>query len=197
MGGHAVCEFYIQYGEFETIILSTESKSEEQIQAILDMAVVYLNVDDYREVAKDIILTYKNTDKDVEFPLSRMFYDRYIDLKRDRQFMQEFMKTKVGRRTVRAFVHFLEKNAVSVVDYAEIIIKLCENVLHMEKEELKKQWGMEDEISKLIIALYDETANSTIIFYKQIASRCLDLWDVMFERQIGAVREVSRKLTER
>lgn len=197
MGGHAVCEFYIRHGEFETIVFSAESRSEDQTKAILDMAVVYLNIDDYREVAKDIILTYKNTDMDIGFPLSRMFDDRYIDLKRDRQFMQEFMKTKVSRRIVRAFVRFLEGNALSVVDYAEIIIQLCENVLHMEKEEMKKQWGIEDEISKLIIALYDETANSTIISYKQIASRCLDLWDVMFERQIGAVREVSRKLTER
>lgn len=197
MGGHAVCEFYIQYGEFETILTTVESKSEKQMQAILDMAVVYLNNDDYREVAKSIILRYINTDNDFEFPLSRMFYDRYIDLRRDKQFMQEFMKTKVGRRTISPFVRYLEKNAVSIVDYSEIVIQLCENVLYMKKEELAKQWGIEDEISKLVISLYDETANSTIIFHKQIAKKCLDLWDIMFERQIGAVREVSRKLMER
>ena len=32
---------------------------------------------------------------------------------------------------------------------------------------------------------------------KQIAGKCLDLWDIMFERQLGSVREVSRKLIER
>ncbi len=32
---------------------------------------------------------------------------------------------------------------------------------------------------------------------KQIADKCLDLWDIMFERQLGSVREVSRKLMER
>ena len=25
---------------------------------------------------------------------------------------------------------------------------------------------------------------------KQIAGKCLDLWDIMFERQLGSVREV-------
>lgn len=197
MGGYAVCEFYIRYGEFETTMLSIESKSEEQIKAILDMAVIYLDVDDYREMAKQIILTYKNIDADVEFPLSRMFYDKYVDAKRDREFLQEFMKSQVSRRTIYAFVHYLEESAVSIVDYANIILRLCENVLQMEIEDLRRQWGIEDEISKLIISLYDETANSGKMADKQIADKCLDLWDIMFERQLGSVREVSRKLMER
>lgn len=67
----------------------------------------------------------------------------------------------------------------------------------MEIETLRKQWGIEDEISKLIISLYDETANSSNMADKQIAYKCLDLWDIMFERQLGSVREVSRKLMER
>ena len=197
MGGYAVCEFYIRQNEFETIVMSVESRNEEHIKAILDMAVIYLKVDDYREVAKDIILTYKSIDMDVEIPLSKMFCDKYVDVKNDREFLREFMKTRVSRRTVRAFVHYLEENAIFIVDYADIIIQLCENVLLMEIETLRKQWGIEDEISKLIISLYDETANSSKMADKQIAGKCLDLWDIMFERQLGSVREVSRKLMER
>ena len=197
MGGYAVCEFYIRYGEFETTMLSAEPKSEEQIKAILEMAIIYLNVNDYREVAKNIILTYKSIDMDIEFPLSKIFYDKYVDAKRDRQFLKEFMKNRVSRRTVWAFVYYLEENAVSIVDYADIILQLCENVLQMKLEELRKQWGLVDEISKLIISLYDETASSNIVTKKQISDKCLELWDIMFERQIGSVGEFSRKLMER
>lgn len=50
------------------------------------MAVVYLQVDDYRNKAKDIILTYKNIDTDIEIPLTKMFYDKYVDAKRDKVF---------------------------------------------------------------------------------------------------------------
>ena len=39
----------------------------------------------------------------------------------------------------------------------------------MEIEDLRKQWGIEDEISKLIISLYDETVNSSKTIDKQIA----------------------------
>ena len=197
VGGHAVCEFYIQHNEFETIMLDAESKSEEQMKAILDMAIIYLEVNKYRELAKSIILRYKNVNIDIEFPLSKIFYNRYVNAKQDKQFLLEFMKSKVSRRMVHAFVHFLEENAISIVDYADIIIKLSENVLMMELQALRSQWGIEDEISKLIISLYDETANSSKLADKQIAEKCLDLWDVMFERQLGSVREVSRKLMER
>lgn len=197
VGGYAVCEFYIWYDEFETIMLSVESNSEEQIKAILDMAVIYLKVDDYREKAKQIILAYKNLDVDLEFPLSNMFYDKYVDTKRDRAFLQQFMKSQVSRRTIYAFVHYLEESAVSIVDYADIIIQLCENVLQMDLADLRKQWGIEDEISKLVISLYDETTNSDKMIDKQVAAKCLDFWDIMFERQLGSVRKISRKLMER
>lgn len=126
-----------------------------------------------------------------------MFYDKYVDAKRDREFLQEFMKAQVSRRTIYAFVNYLEESAISIVDYADIILRLCENVLQMEVEALREQWGIEDEISKLIISLYDEIVNSGKMADEQIADKCLDLWDIMFERQLGSVREVSRKLMER
>lgn len=78
---------------------------------------------------------------DVEIPLSKMFCDKYVDVKNDREFLREFMKTRVSRRTVRAFVHYLEENAIFIVDYADIIIQLCENVLLMEIETLEKAMG--------------------------------------------------------
>lgn len=146
---------------------------------------------------KQIILTYKSIYVDLEFLLSKMFYNKYVDAKRDREFLKQFMKSQVSKRTIRAFVHYLEESAVFIVDYADIILQLCENVLRMELEDLRRQWGLEDKISKLIISLYDETTNSNIITDKEIASKCLELWDIMFERQLGSVREISRKLMER
>ena len=36
----------------------------------------------------------------------------------------------------------------------------------------------------MIISLYDETVNSGKMADKQIAEKCLELWDIMFERQL-------------
>ncbi len=73
-------------------------------------------------------------------------------------------------------------------------VKMC---CRWKKDKLRDQWGIENEISKLIMALYDETANSEGRIHKQIAAKCLDLWDIMFEKQLGAVREISYKLMDR
>ncbi|MCI9082763.1 MAG: hypothetical protein HFI70_10795 [Lachnospiraceae bacterium] len=197
VGGHAVCEFYIQHGEFDNIIFHVGILNEEQAKAILNMAILYLEVDDYRELARTIILKCINSDLDLELPLSRIFSKEYIKLEDDKKFLQEIVGSKVGRRIVWSFIQYLEENALSFVDYADIIIKLCENILQMEIEELRNQWGIENELSKLIISLYDETSNSEKSADKHISEKCLELWDIMFERQLGSVREISRKLMER
>ena len=54
-----------------------------------------------------------------------------------------------------------------------------------------------DDISKLIISLYDESANSERSSDKQIAEKCLELWDIMFEKQLGRIRKLSHELMER
>lgn len=197
MGGYTICEFYIRFNEFEAVMCKMEQLSEEQVKAILHMAVIYLKYDEYREISKAIILRYKNSDIDVEFPLGSMFYYNLVDVERDSEFLKTIMKSKVSKRMVYSFVHYLEENAYSVISYAEVIIALCENVLSTPREELDKQWGIEGDISKLIIALYDETANSDKEVEQKIAEKCLGLWDVMFEKQIGQVRDLSRKLMDR
>lgn len=139
----------------------------------------------------------KNSEIDIEFSLGRIFIDNLVDVERDSEFLKTVMKSKVSRRMVYSFVHYLEENAYSLVDYAEVIIALCNGVLNTPKEQLERKWGIESDISKLIIALYDETANSDKEAEQKIAENCLELWDVMFEKQIGQVRELSRNLMNR
>ena len=193
IGGHTICEFYIHFKEFEKIVLSVEDKSEDQIKSILEMAILYLDISKYKEIAQKIILTYKNTDIDLQFPLSKIFNKRYINSIHDKEFLKELMESRVSKKLVRAFVNYLEENTNSIILYKDIILQLCENILQMKLEDLKKQWGLENDISKLIISLYDKTINTD----KQIADKCMDLWDIMFEKQLGSVREISKKLMER
>ena len=133
----------------------------------------------------------------MEHSLSRMFYDNLVDVRQDAEFLVEIINSEVNRRTIYAFTHFLEENACSVKEYAYVIITLCESVLVLEREEIEKNWGIEDKVSKLIIMLYDECVNSKNPRDKAIADKCLELWDIMFEKQIGQTRQLSRELMER
>ena len=197
ISGYSVCEFYIRHGEFVQDFTKVGQLNDEQVKAIVQMAILYLKYEEYRDKAKKIILICKNIEGDIGFVLSKIFHERLIDVERDSNFLLEIMKSKVSKNMVYSFVHFLEENACSIRNYAEIILTLCKNVLDMDVDAIAKQWGIENDISKLIIALYDECVNSERECDKQIAETCLELWDIMFEKQIGRIQELSRKLMER
>jgi hypothetical protein len=58
-------------------------------------------------------------------------------------------------------------------------------------------WIDDERYSKLVIGLYDETSGDTRPELKHIAKECLDIWDLMFEKQIGPVRRLSQEMMER
>lgn len=197
VGGYSIVEMHLRHGEFPEMINNISVMSMLQSESVLQMAVTYLEIDDYNESAKKIIMKFRNEQIDIEQPLSRMFYENYVNLDRDKEFLINIMKSELSNRIVHAFTNYLEKNALSIVDYSEIIFALCEKILSKKSNELRKLWGIEDELSKLIIGLYDETVNSNKSHYKEISNKCMDLWDIMFKKQIGSTRIISKQLMDR
>ena len=60
------------------------------------------------------------------------------------------------------------------------------------------QWrGIDDELSKLIVGLYDETCLLLDEKWKSVSQQCLDIWDLMFEKRIGSVRKLSQQILDR
>ncbi len=161
------------------------------------MVIIYFEKDEHNSLAKDIIRKFKTSTLDLEMPISRLFYNNLIDLKRDKDFLIEIMSSGLSRRTVHAFVYYLEKESKSVVDYNDIILSMSDYLIKDEYGKSEGVWGIEDEISKLVVGLYDETSGSTQPELRNIAKECLDIWDLMFEKQIGPIRRLSREMMER
>lgn len=197
MGAFCLSEMFILKNEFVEVISNVDRMSEVQARGILQMTINYFNKDEFNLLAKEIICKFKSSTLDLEMPISRLFYDNLIDLKRDKDFIIEIMNSRLSRRTVYAFVHYLEENSKSLVDYKDIIISMSYHLIKNTGSMVEDMWGIEDEISKLIIGLYDETSDSQIPNIKDIAEECLGIWDLMFEKQIGPIRSLSQKLMDR
>ncbi len=197
ISSYALCELHILNGEFSDIIQKAEEMTSEQVKSILHMAVIYLGVEDYREKAKEIILRFKDVSEDVEIPLSRMFFNKVVDFERDLDFMVELMNSNVSEKIVRYFVKYLEESVVSYKSYERVIFGLCEGILSLEPDKKSRSRRIDDQISKLILCLYDECAGSDNSGDKTITAKCLDLWDLMFEKQIGQTRWLSKELMDR
>ena len=193
MGAYSLAEMYILKNEFADIISNVDTMSKTQANAVLHMAIIYFNKDEFNILAKSMIRKFKTSTLDLEMPISRLFYDDLIDLERDRDFLIEIMGSGLSRRTVHAFVHYLEEESKSVVNYKDIILSMSYHLINSGCVKDEGIWGVEDEISKLVIGLYDETSGSSIPEMKKIAEECLDIWDLMFEKQIGPIRFLSQK----
>ena len=55
-------------------------------------------------------------------------------------------------------------------------------------------WAVNIELSKLVIALYDVTANSVEGENQVIAGKCLDVWDKMYEFNVGLARSLTEQM---
>lgn len=196
-GAHSLSEMFILKNEFVDEMTNVDTMSKLQAEEVLYMVMLYFNKSEYNSLAKDIIRRFKTSKVDLEMPISRLFYDNLISLDRDKDFLIELMKSDLSRRTLHAFVHYLEKESKSVIEYKDVILSMSWHLIKNDIERYESVWGIQEEISKLIIGLYDETCGSTIPELKRIAQECLDIWDLMFEKQIGPIRRLSKEIMER
>jgi len=197
MGAYCLSEMFILKNEFAYLMDNVDTMSEVQAEAVLHIAIIYFNKDEYNSLAKNMIRKFETSTLNLEMPISRLFYDNLIDLGRDKDFLIELMSSGLSHRILDAFVHYLEEESKSVVDYKDIILSMSYHLIKDGSGRGEERWGIEDEVSKLVIGLYDETAGSSLPEIKSIANECLDIWDLMFEKQIGTIRQLSQKLMDR
>lgn len=151
---------------------------------------------EYNNEIKEIILKLKEKDL-IYYSLEKLFNHGKIDLSRDKEFLLELMKFKNIDKIIHSFLEYLEERAVSILDYADIIINLCENILSKDKKLLQSELMIMLDISKLTVKLYDETSNSKSNKNKKIAMKCLDFWDIMYEKGLVYARETIKELMNR
>ena len=130
-------------------------------------------------------------------PILKLLYDNLINLERDKDFLIEILSSNLGHTIVHEFIDYLKEESKSVVDYKDIILSMSYDLIEKGHSKNKGIRGVENEIAKLIIGLYDETCSSQIPEKKSIANECLDIWDLMYEKQIGQIRLLSQELMDR
>lgn len=193
IGSYCIVEMYILKNEFSYIMDDINSIDENQMKAILRMAINYFDNVKYNEKIKMIITKFKEINYDIEDSICRLFYDNLINLDRDKEFLKDIMKSTTGRRSI----HYIDENAVSILDFKEIIIESIKSILENSEQEKENIYYYGDELSKLIVGLYDETVGKKQNDMKILSNQCLDIWDKMFEKQIGSIKKLSKDILDR
>lgn len=196
IGSLAVAEMYIINNEFVDIVNDVKHMDKIQQEQVIRMLEEYFNTLEYNEKCKNLILKLNSNDCDLESFISRIFYENEIDLERDKEFLIEIIKSNSGRRSIHALVKYLEENALSIIDFSEIILEVLKSFVEYENNQ-ENIYFYGDELSKLVVELYDETEGKEEKEMKDIARECLNIWDKMFERQMGTIRLLSKEILDR
>ena len=197
MGAYTLAEMYIRLNKFEEVVANVEDLNQEQVKYMLEMVIIYFNKEEYNELAKNLIMKYIILNMDLEFPICRIFYDNLIDIERDEEFLKNLVSFKSSKKIVSAFVHYLEKCNQPIIAYKEIIFSMSYNIIENNFDSEGYIYGLNEEISKLIIGLYDEASQEKGEEMSATANECLCIWDLMFEKRIGAARILTSKMLDR
>lgn len=197
MGAYALTEMYILRNRFMEVIENVKNLNGEQVKYILEKSIIYFKEEQYNELVKKLIMKYMVLDLDLQFPICRMFYDNLVDIERDRAFLMELVSFKSSKKIVSAFVRYLEKSNQPIIAYKEVIFNMSYNIIENNSDVEDYRYGLNEEISKLIIELYDEVSQEKDDEMKEIANECLHIWDLMFENRIGAARILTLKMLDR
>ena len=197
MGAYTLAEMYIVKNRFIQVIENMESLNQEQVKYILEMITIYFNKEEYNELVKDLIIKFISLDFDLEFQIGRIFYDNLIDIERDEEFLKNLVSFKGSNYIVIDFVDYLEKSNKSIIAYKDVIFAMSYKIIENNVDSVDYIYGINEGISKLIIGLYDESSQEKNEEMNVIANECLCIWDLMFEKRIGAARILTSKMLDR
>ena len=183
-----ITEFYLNKGDMESTVYSG---SGLQAEGICQMAINYLKLKKHEEKSKKIILHYlsKNV-ANLEKILPQIFRDDLLDIKKDKDLILNLLTSEYRDKLYYHFLESLEKQE-SISDYENIIFEIVCNIVSKTNElKLEPYYyrRIEEYLSRLMIQLYDKHMGD------DIADRCLDIIDQMFENEFGSSRTLIEEL---
>lgn len=192
MASYTITELYMLKNEFQNLYDIYNDADKEKKKHILEMIIIYFNVPDYKEKSKALLeqIIMIEDDEDNEFVWGRLFRDNMLDYTNDKHLIVNILSSKIKRNILSSFAEYIAVNG-ELFDYADVIIEASRGILNEFDSDNYKYWGYDTELSKLIIGLYDAAISSDC---SETASECLDIWDEMYQHNVGMARTLTEKM---
>lgn len=191
ISGLCIAEIFIRDNYFNEVLTNKDILSKEQASSIIKMLAVYLKEEEFKEKAKRELLEFAKNENFGQIVFDEILLDDRVDIDRDSKFLVELVKNEWKNKNIGNFIYYLERNGLILINYKEIIISMCKQILI---EENRDYYSVDYYLPNLLVKLYDESVDIKDISTSQI---CLDLWDEMYEKGIGNIRELSREIIDR
>ena len=187
---YLMVDFYLFYDEFKDELLN--SKNDIIIKdSIMEMFMVYMKEDEYREKSKDIIIELSKY-PDVKINPYKLFDDEEL-LLNDDKFIIELFQSSDSQEFIEPFIHLLRKRGDNILGYSELLFDIIRIALEQYDENNPTHYYSYDDLNYIVIMLFDYAYDNN---NKEMLIKCLDIWDEIFSKQIGLIRKLSKDISE-
>jgi len=134
---------------------------------------------------------FNDSEKEVRSEATRaLSQDNFLHSPENIELAKIFIKSKAFIEQSYGLFRCLKKSRESLVPLSELVLEICGAVAEAGSENVNiagaRLRNLITETSPLLLRLYEQTANE----HPEIAARCLDNWDLLFERCIGNARTI-------
>lgn len=186
---YLMVDLYIFHDEYEKELLDVNNTKEVK-DAIIEMLLEYLKEKDFKEKTKQSLIKLASY-KDTTINPYRLFDDKGIILK-DSDFIIKIFEVSNSQELIEPFIHILKKKGKNILEYSDLLLEIINVAIkHYDKNNPSHYYAYSD-LNYLIIMLFDYSYDNS---KDDLAIKCLDIWDQMFLRQIGIVRQISKELS--
>ena len=194
IAGYTVVELYMLKGTFNNIMDLYLDVDEERRKPMLEMMITYFGIPEYRQKAKTFLekVILVENDVDNEFVWGKLFREKLVNMEEDLELIRNILKSKIKRNILSQFSEFIFSER-KLKQFADIVLELSLSIIE-SPDDNNFIWGIETELLKLIFELYDESVSGENDEDKDIARKCLDVWDRMYEKNIGLARNLTEQM---
>jgi len=198
-GARQVTARWLFHGYFENEFNDCCNGTPAQRKGVADVSVSLLKDKEYSSRCQEILYQFMNDpDKDVRNELHIILRSRNLfDDPDEHAFIKAYLKSQAFAEDPYHFVRSIKEFAGNLVPVADAIFAICEEFstsLKDKTREISSRYPfMVSEISSTLLRLYEQAQGES---NQQIATRCLDIWDLFFKNRVGRTIELTKAIEQ-
>jgi len=196
-GARQVTVRWLFHDFFQEEFAACREGTVPQRKGVAGVAVDFLYNKKYSRQCQELLRHFINdSNQEVRSELRGMF--RKNDLFSEPEyeiFLKDYIKSQSFADDLDSFVRNLQEFPESLVPVAEGIFAVCKEFATILKDKARDTSSLSpyipSKISSILLRLYEQAQGEQ---KKQIADQCLDIWDLLFENQVGRAIELTRSI---
>ncbi|WP_028578061.1 HEAT repeat domain-containing protein, partial [Desulfomicrobium escambiense] len=198
-GARQVTARWLFHGFFENEFNQCYQGAVPQRKGVADVAAQLLFDKKYSNQCLNLLLQFMNDpEKEVRNELNGIF--RSQNLMTDTKyavFVKDYIKSEAFADDPDHFVWSLRDFSGSLISVADAIFAVCETFSTTLQEKTRDVGSryphMASEIASILLRLYEQAQDDC---NHQIANRCIDIWDLLFENRIGRTIDLTKEIEQ-